>query len=147
MISLDLTTIPLKLRNTGAATQVWEPLRRKWVHLSPEEHVRQCLIGYLSSEMHYPAGRMASEKQIQVGPRLKRFDLVVYDGAHKPWLMAECKAPDVPITNAALHQLLAYQRSTACRYWLLTNGHQHFCADAANPENIIWLSELPLYEL
>lgn len=75
----------------------------------------------------------------------KRFDLVVYDRAHKPWMLVECKAPEVPVTEVTLRQLLQYQQTIQCNYWLLTNGHQTFCANACDPMQIAWLQDLPAY--
>ena len=144
MITIPLLDYTLRTQ----AGQVWDGIRKAWVALSPEEHVRQLLIQHLTTTMHYPAALMAVEKSVGVGNGLQqRFDLVVYDRHHhKPWLIAECKAPDVPITDATLHQLLRYHAALQCRYWLLSNGHQHFCADAGNPEKIEWLTALPAYE-
>jgi hypothetical protein len=96
--------------------------------------------------LNYPASLIAVEKKILVGTMAKRFDVVVYNREHKPWLLAECKSPEVTITEAALHQLLNYQRTIQCQYWLLTNGHQTYCANACSADQIRWLTELPAYE-
>jgi hypothetical protein len=141
----DLTEYTLKLKQENGTTYVWDSLRKKWLVLSPEEHVRQLLLMYLLQKMHYPAGLIAVEKQILVGNMKKRFDIVVYDRMHKPWMLIECKAPEVPLDENTLNQLLQYHQSIQCRYWLLSNGHSHFCADAGDIMNIKWLNELPLY--
>lgn len=146
MIMLDFSDIILRLRKVESKTQVFDPIRKKWLVLTPEEHVRQYLLQHLIETHNYPSGLIAVEKKIMVGAMAKRFDVVVYSRSHQPWLLAECKAPDVTITEAALHQLLQYQRTTQCQYWLLTNGHQTYCADACNPEQILWLDQLPAYE-
>lgn len=141
----DLSGVTLRLRPAAGKTQVWDPVRKKWVILTPEEHVRQYLIHYLVHALHYPMGMLAVEKTIQVGTLQKRYDVIVYDRAHKPWLLAECKAPDVLIAPATLHQLLAYHSVLQCSYWLLTNGVDWHCADARNPQHISWLPSLPVY--
>ena len=113
-----------------------------------EEHVRQYLIKLLHEQYNYPLPLMAVEKQVTVGDMMKRFDIVIYDrDEHKPWMLAECKAPDVPVSKHTLHQLLNYQRVMRCRYWLLSNGHQTICADACTPDNIEWLISLPAYDM
>ncbi len=145
MITLDFRNIELRLRQEDGKTRVFDPIRKKWLVLTPEEHVRQYLIGFLTEKLRYPNSLTAVEKAIQVAGLSKRFDLVVYDRTHKPWMLVECKSPDVPITETTLHQLLSYQGTVQCRYWLLTNGHQTFCADAGNPNDIKWLTELPPY--
>ena len=115
--------------------------------LTPEETVRQYMVQYMTDRMFYPLSLLAVEKSIKVGQMNKRFDIIVYNRDHKPWMLVECKAPEVPITEKTLHQLLNYQRTAQCHYWVLTNGHQTFCADARNTAHISWLAGLPLYEL
>jgi hypothetical protein len=147
MIPLDFSGIQLKLReDENGKLQVFDPVRKNWFFMTPEEHVRQYLLRYLTEGMEYPAGRMAVEKKIFVGKIAKRFDITVYDGDHRPWMLVECKEPEVMISEATLFQLLNYQRTIQCRYWLLTNGHQTFCADAGNIMEIKWLEQLPVYE-
>lgn len=146
MVQLDISGIQLKLRTQDGGTQVFDPVRKRWFVLTPEEHVRQYLIQVLFSKLAYPLSLFSVEKQLQVGAMQKRFDVVVYDRDHRPWMLAECKAPDVPVTEQTLMQLLNYQRTTQCRYWLLTNGHQTFCADACDITDIKWLDELPPYD-
>jgi hypothetical protein len=147
LIALDISDIQLQLRQLGDKTQVFDPIRKRWVILTPEEHVRQYIIQVLLAKNNYPSGLVSVEKQISVGGMLKRFDIVVYDRDHRPWMLIECKAPEVAIAENTLRQLLNYQRTTQCRYWLLTNGHQAFCADAQNIEKIKWLEDLPAYDL
>jgi hypothetical protein len=145
MISLNLTNIQLKLRKADGKTTVFDPIRKKWLILTPEEHVRQYMIGYLTGKMQYPAALIAVEKTIKVGKVNKRFDIVVYNREHKPWMLVECKAPEIPVSETTMQQLLNYQRTMQCNYWVLTNGHQTFCADACDVHDIKWLTSFPVY--
>jgi hypothetical protein len=145
MIVLDFSVVRLKLKQEENKTTVFDTIRKKWLVLTPEEHVRQYIIQYLTQVLHYPAGLISVEKKIMVGTMAKRFDLVVYDRVHRPWMLVECKAPEIPITETTLRQLLQYQRTIQCNYWLLTNGHQTFCANACDPMQIAWLQDLPAY--
>jgi hypothetical protein len=131
----------------AGATQTFDPVRKIWVVLTPEEHVRQLLLAHLIGEMGYPAALIAVERGLSFGHTVLRFDVAVYHrDTHQPWLLAECKAPDEPLTEAVLQQLLRYQsKMPGCRYWLITNGHKTFCADAGDPEAIKWIAELPAY--
>lgn len=116
--------------------------------MTPEEHVRQRLICHFMEALNYPAGLIAIEKVLMIGGKRRRFDIVVYErNSHQPWLLVECKAPEVPITDATLQQLLQYHSQLQCRYWMMSNGHQHFCADAGDVYAIQWLTGLPAYEL
>ena len=147
MIRPDFSHIQLKLRQTDGKTTIFDPVRKKWLILTPEEHVRQYMIHFLKDVMQYPASLFAVEKTIKVGNVSKRFDIVVYSREHKPWMLVECKAPEIPVSENTLAQLLNYQRTMQCNYWVLTNGHETFCADACNVEQIKWLPSFPGYEL
>lgn len=145
MIELDIDDINLRLKKEAGKTYVYDPVRKKWVVLTPEEHVRQYLLQYLLLKLQYPASLIAVEKQITLGTQTKRFDIAVYSRDHIPWLLAECKAPEVSITDSTLQQLLRYHNSMQCNYWLISNGHQTFCANACNVQDIQWMNELPAY--
>lgn len=146
MLSLDFSGIQLRLKQEEGKTFVRDPIRKIWVVLTPEEHVRQYLLQYFIDVMQYPATLIAVEKKVQVGNLNKRFDIVVYNREHKPWLLAECKAPEVMLTEKALHQLLTYHNTMQCSYWLVSNGHSAYCADASNIHQIKWLNILPGYD-
>lgn len=146
MILTDFSGIHLRLRQADGKATIFDPVRKKWLVLTPEEHVRQYMLGYLVQALGYPASLLAVEKTIKVGNMNKRFDIVVYSRDHKPWMLVECKAPEVPVNEKTMQQLLSYQRTMQCSYWLLTNGHQTFCADACDVANIRWLTSLPVYQ-
>ena len=97
--------------------------------------------------MQYPVGLIAIERGLTFGHTTLRFDIVVYHrDTQLPWMLVECKSPEVALTDAALQQLLQYHSKIPdCSYWLLTNGHQSFCADVTNAPQIQWLDALPAY--
>ena len=66
---------------------------------------------YLIQVKKYPATLIAMEKVIRLGELKKRFDILVYDTNHRPWMMIECKAPAIKLDEAVLHQLLRYHIS------------------------------------
>jgi hypothetical protein len=67
---------------------------------------------------------MSLEKGLQYDRRKKRYDLLVFDRAGKPFILCECKAPGIQIDDAVLHQISTYNSSISARILLLTNGHQ-----------------------
>lgn len=147
MIHLPLLDQKILTRAHNEKIQVYDPLRKRWVAFTPEEHVRQLLIAYLSQTAGYPVAFMAAEKEVRLLHLRRRFDLLIFNRDHRPWMLAECKEPGVPVTDDTLHQLLAYHSRIPCRFWLLTNGIQTYCADSADPDNILWLDALPAYDL
>jgi len=147
MLQLDFSDVKLRLKQEDSHTKVFDIIRKKWVMLTPEEQVRQYIANYFVQVMKYPAAMIAIEKKILVGRLTKRFDIIVYERNHKPWMLVECKAPDIFITEKTLEQLLNYQRTVQSLYWLLSNGHQTYCANATDIQNIEWENNLPAYNL
>lgn len=145
MVQVDLLDkLQLNIRIEHGKREIWDIVRRKWVFLNPEEHVRQALLHHFIHTMKYPKGLIAVEKQVRYGSLSKRYDIVVYDNDRKPWLLAECKAPGVPVTDAALHQLLQYHSQLPCPYWVVSNGVVTYCADARNIHQVLWIGSFPV---
>jgi len=107
---------------------VFDPIRKQNVANTPEEGVRQWLIKLLSSELNYPLHLMSCEYPIDMSGKKYRADLVVFDKEAKPVLIAECKAPDVAITNEVFRQIFTYNMVLKVKYILVTNGSVTFLA-------------------
>ncbi len=97
-------------------------VRKRWIVLTPEEWVRQNFIAYLISVLDYPLTLIAVEKEINLGELNKRFDILVYDKVHKPWMLVECKEPQVALNEGVLQQVLRYGISVPAVYLVITNG-------------------------
>ncbi|RYZ22208.1 MAG: type I restriction enzyme HsdR N-terminal domain-containing protein [Chitinophagaceae bacterium] len=123
MISVRYPEPRFRLKEEGGRRQLFDPLRRSWVALTPEEWVRQNFVNYLLEELHYPAALIALEKEIRLNDLRKRFDLLVYDSSHQPWMLVECKAPEVALAPAVLDQALRYNLSVPVRFIVITNGN------------------------
>ncbi|MEO8403733.1 MAG: type I restriction enzyme HsdR N-terminal domain-containing protein [Chitinophagaceae bacterium] len=111
-----------RLKKEGDKQLIFDPLRKKWLLLTPEEWVRQNFIQYLVQVKNYPPALIAMEKSIMLGELKKRFDILVYDTHHQPWMMIECKAPSVTMDEKVLHQLLRYHISVPTVFLIITNG-------------------------
>lgn len=146
MLQIDLLDkLNLNIKTENNTRFVWDIVRKKWIQLTPEEHVRQAMVHYFIEQLKYPAKLIAIEKQIKFGALIKRYDIVVYNRNHEPWMMVECKAPAIPITQNTLHQLLQYHSQIPCSYWLLSNGVASHCADARDINAIRWIQDIPVY--
>lgn len=102
---------------------IFDDIRRLWITMTDEEWVRQNFIQYLIQIHHYPAAMIAVEKEIQLGELKKRFDILVYDKQHQPWMLIECKAPDVELDERTFQQVLRYNISVPASFLIITNGH------------------------
>ena len=89
---------PFRTRTDGGRTLVHDPVRRKWVALTPEEGVRQRLLADLL-RLGYPVGLLAVERGVVFGGKTWRADVVAYGRDQRPLLLAECKAPGVRIVS------------------------------------------------
>ena len=101
---------------------ILDEVRRKWVRLTPEEWVRQHLLRALAG-LGYPPGLTAVEKGFDFRGRTWRADVAVFDRRQTPVLLAECKAPDVPITETTFDQTARYNAVIQSPNLLVTNGH------------------------
>ncbi len=119
---MQLPFFELKMRNSGNREEIWCPVRKKFLRLTPEEFVRQTLIRYLQEEKGYPIGFMSVEKTLIINNMRKRYDLVVFSREGKEVLLAECKAPGIPVGDEALHQMANYNREVRADILILTNG-------------------------
>ena len=148
MISLNLPSFDIKIRHEGNRAVVLDPLRRRWVALTPEEWVRQHFVNLLVSEKHYPATLVANEVQLSVGERVMRADTVVYDRTLRPRMIVEYKAPTVAITQKVFDQISVYNLLLRVDYLAVSNGRQHYvCRMDYDNEKYSFLEDLPDYEV
>jgi hypothetical protein len=123
MQALIYPTYPFKLQQVQGKDQIFDPFRKSWIILTPEEWVRQNTLQYLVQTCNYPSSLIAVEKTIQLGELDKRFDIVVYKN-DKPWMIIECKEARVEIGDKTLQQILQYQQVLKAEYLIITNGYQ-----------------------
>ena len=145
MIALNLPEFSFKFRKEGQSKQIFDGIRRKYVVLTPEEWVRQNFIQYLIFDKKYPASLMAVEKGLKVNTLQKRTDIVVYNNQGKPWMLIECKSPEVKIDQETFYQASRYNIKHQAEYLVLTNGLSHFCL-RLKQDQAIFESDLPVYE-
>jgi hypothetical protein len=127
-------------------TKVFDPIRKIYCALTPEEEVRQKMLYYLVEVKKYPAGLIAVEYSIKVNALPKRCDIVVFNKDAKPKMIVECKAEYVPITQKVLDQAIRYYSGLNVNYLVLTNGKTMFCyhIDIEN-KKLETLNELPVF--
>ena len=111
----------IKFRTHNDTQQVFDPIRKKWVAFTEEEKVRQFFILQLMNELEIPASHISVERKITVNGLSKRYDIVVYKEA-KPWMVVECKAPHIPLTQEVLEQAGRYNITLNAEIIGVTNG-------------------------
>jgi len=144
MTKLNLPSYTFRIRTSGQSKEIFDSLRRKFVTLTPEEWVRQHFVMYLKEELHYPPGFIAIEKGLLLNERAKRSDIVVHDPIGKPWMIVECKAPQINMNEDTFYQAAAYHMKLNVQYLVITNGIQHYCCKFANG-NFHFVNGFPAY--
>ena len=119
----------LNLRKQDGQALIYDPIRKKHLVQTPEEVVRQLFLAYLFNEKAFPKNRIRTEKVLKVNELTKRCDILVYDWEMLPHLLVECKAPNVPVTEATLRQIAAYNMPLRVKYLVLTNGLTTCCCE------------------
>jgi predicted type IV restriction endonuclease len=122
MIIVQFPKPQFRIKNENDKRFIFDSIRKAWIQLTEEEWVRQNFVNYLVSGLHYPNTLIAIEKEIRLNDLRKRFDILVYDKDHKPWMMIECKAPSVKLSEDVLQQALRYNISVPVDYIIITNG-------------------------
>ena len=130
--------------NDGGEPTIFDSVRKKYVRTTPEEWVRQHLVRYLVEEKHFPAGYAVVEKGFLYGGTPVRSDVIMHDRLGVPYLMAECKAPEVKITEAVFEQLARYNAVVKARFLVATNGLEHYCCTLSeHSSGFEFLPEIP----
>lgn len=147
MQSLNLPTYSFKIKSEGSRKLIFDPFRKKYVVLTPEEWVRQNFAQFLVHERSVPEGRIAVEKSLLHNNMKRRCDLLVY-GDTEAKLMVECKAPDVKISQKVFDQVAVYNLEFKVEYLVVSNGIDHYCCRINfEEEKIEFLKDIPDYKI
>lgn len=142
--NLNLPSAELRLRKVEQRTQIYDAFRKRWVVLTPEEWVRQHFLHFLKDELRYPANLLAVEKSLRLNGLSKRADIVVYSRTMEPWMLIECKKPEVKLTQAVFDQAARYNLVMNVPYLAITNGMQLLAAEIQT-DRAVFIQELPGY--
>lgn len=129
----------VKTRIQDGQEYIFDPVRKKYVVLTPEEWVRQQVLKHLIEDLGYAPSLLSVERRIKAGTVWKRYDIVAFHEA-RPWLLIECKEEKVSLGEDVLRQVLAYNSTIRAEYLAVTNGHQLFCYSRASET---WTRSLP----
>lgn len=133
-----------KTLNREGKTLVFDPLRKRYCTLTPEEEVRQKALYLLVEHLGVPAGLLAVEYSVKVNGLDKRCDAVVFGRDGSPLMIVECKAASVKITQNTLDQAVRYYSALRPQFLMLYNGKDCYCFKTEN-EKLKPLDHLPPY--
>ena len=140
---LKLLIPQVKIHSQNGKTYIWDPIRMKNIILTPEEIVRQVWLCFLVQNVGIRTTQIQVEKTLRIGAVRKRFDIVIYFDNVKPWMIIECKRPDMNINQNVMDQATMYNMSLRAPYLLISNGDVHLCASIQENGTITYLSTFP----
>ena len=146
MQNLNFPTYSFRFKNSENKVSIFDEIRKKFILLTPEEWVRQHVIHFLLQDKNYPKSYINVEKLIKINDLSKRYDGVVFQPNGDIFLLIECKAPEVPISQQTFDQIARYNLVLKAKYLMVTNGLNHyFCQMDFENEKYVFLKELPEY--
>lgn len=131
-LQLKYPSFQVKVKNNHGQTKIFDPIRKKWFVLTPEEWVRQHVLNYLIEVKKYPASLISVEKEISLNGLKKRYDIVIYKKDLNPFLIVECKAPFVNLDITTIEQAQRYNLIVKGNYLMITNGISDLILDTEN---------------
>jgi hypothetical protein len=144
MQKLNFPSYSFRFKNSENKVSIFDDIRKKFIILTPEEWVRQHTVQYLLQDKNYPKSYLNVEKLITINDIHKRYDIVVFKPNGDLFLLIECKAPEVRISQATFDQIARYNLKLNAQYLMVTNGVNHyFCQMDFEKEQYVFLEKLP----
>jgi len=134
----------LKRKIIDEQLKVWDPIRKKYLVLSPEELVRQCILAFLIDKSSISKNHISVERGLKTENKDWRYDLLLYQKGGTPLMLIECKAPSVPLTQLTFDQIANYNSVLQVPYLWISNGHNNLlCEVFWNEQKFNFLDEFP----
>jgi len=144
--ALNFPKYPFRFKNSENKVSIFDPIRKKFVILQPEEWVRQHCVQFLMEVKGYPKSLINIEKELVINSLKKRYDIVVFNSDGSIHLIVECKAPSITIKQETFDQIARYNLELNASYLMVTNGLIHYyCQMDFKNECYLFLKEIPVY--
>lgn len=146
MISLNLPPFDYKLKKAEGKLWIFDVIRKKYIVLIPEEWVRQHFLNLLIQHKKYPRSLIRVEGGLQYNSLQKRSDILVFSREGSPWMVIECKAPEVRLSEKSIFQASVYNATLRAEYVVVSNGLTHLYARIDWEKGTTsWIEDLPVY--
>jgi len=144
MLKLNFPDYTFRFKNSENKSLIFDVIRKKFVRLTPEEWVRQHVVHFLISDKHFSSSLINVEKQLILNNTKKRYDIVVFNSDGSVYLIVECKAPNISISQDTFDQIARYNLVANAKYLMVTNGSTHYyCRMDYENERYVFLEEVP----
>ncbi len=147
MKQLQFPSYSFRFKNSENKVAIFDEIRKKFIIITPEEWVRQHVVQFLLQDKKYPKSHINVEKLLKINDLNKRYDVVVYNPDGSIFILVECKAPEIKISQHTFDQIARYNMTLNAEYLMVTNGLNHyFCKMDYEKEKYDFLPELPEYQ-
>lgn len=146
MLELNLPKYQYRIEQRAGKLAIFDPIRKKFIVLTPEEWVRQHFVNLLNNHLNYPASLTSIETGHKYNSLTKRSDIMILDNQLSPLVLVECKAASVPIDESTVNQLAVYNTSCKAKLLIVTNGmvtYAGLCKESSDAFEA--LNEIPDY--
>ncbi len=142
MAELIYPTFDYKVKKIENKPYIFDVIRKKYIFITPEEWVRQHVIHWLILAHNYPKSLIKVESGLTYHQKSKRTDIEIYDRNGHIFLVVECKATTIKLSETTLQQALAYNSTLKSPYIMITNGLIHYLYKNEN-QQLELIKELP----
>ena len=147
MKRLNFPVFKHRFKNSENKTYIFDIIRKKFVHLTSEEWVRQNTVHFFIHTKKYPISLINVEKKIIVNKISKRFDIIIFNSKGLIEILIECKSSSVKINQKVFDQIALYNMTANSKYLMLTNGLDHyFCFINFKLKSYKFLKNIPDYK-
>lgn len=147
MQQLHFPAYKFRFKSSENKISIFDEIRKKFVILTPEEWVRQHVVQFLIQAKKFPKSHINVEKVLDLNNTKKRYDVVIYNKNGSIFLIVECKAPQIQISQATFDQIARYNLSLNATFLMVTNGLDHYyCQLDYKNEKYHFLEEIPDYQ-
>lgn len=146
MQKLNFPSYIFRFKNSENKVSIFDEIRKKFIILTPEEWVRQHVVQFFLQEKKYPKSLINVEKVLKVNGLRKRYDAVIFNPDGTIFILVECKAPEIKISQATFDQIARYNMTLGAQFLMVTNGLNHyFCQIDFQNEKYSFLENVPNY--
>ena len=146
MLKLNLPTFQYRLENRAGKLFIFDPIRKKFIQLTPEEWVRQHILNHLINNLGYPASRTKVESGLKYNELQKRSDILIYDQQLNPSVLIECKAPNVKLGYGVVEQIGSYNQVCKAPLIIVTNGVNTYAGICREGQKVEMLDQIPTHQ-
>ncbi|MBY0426517.1 MAG: type I restriction enzyme HsdR N-terminal domain-containing protein [Cytophagales bacterium] len=126
MEPINFPAFECKVKDEAGKRYIFDSIRKKYLVLTPEEWVRQHIVNFLINHRNYPKSLIKLESGTVYNQVKGRSDIIVFTREGTPFLLIECKSPDVKLLQRDIEQLGVYNLKYQAPYMMLSNGLQNF---------------------